>query len=137
MTEHAGAARLLLASAAGAAGATALLWLAHRARRPGDDAAQPPLQRALRALQRSHAQRLHRRCADACATATLPGGGEGVLGAIGNTPLVRLASLSAATGCEARTTAQRMLVAFAFLRVLTRLRRRSTPKRSSPTRAAA
>jgi cysteine synthase A len=31
-----------------------------------------------------------------------------VLGAIGNTPLVRLASLSAATGCEARTTAQRM-----------------------------
>ena len=86
---------LLLAAAAGAALAAACtaVWLSHVAREDGETT-----------LRRAHPSQHERtlRCAASADTHAAAGCGDGVLGAVGNTPLVRIASLSDATGCEAR-----------------------------------
>ena len=84
---------LLLAAAAGAALATACtaLWLVRRVREDGDTA-----------LRRARLSRTSARGAGPAGMHAAAGCGDGVLGAVGNTPLVRIASLSEATGCEAR-----------------------------------
>ena len=83
---------LLLAAAAGAALATAgtALWLLRRVREDGDTAL------------RARLSRTSARGAGPAGMHAAAGCGDGVLGAVGNTPLVRIASLSEATGCEAR-----------------------------------
>ena len=86
---------LLLAAAAGAALAAACtaIWLSRDAREDGETT-----------LRRAHPSQHKRvlRCACSADTHPAAGCGDGVLGAVGNTPLVRIASLSEATGCEAR-----------------------------------
>ena len=86
---------LLLAAAAGAALAAACtaIWLAREAREDGET--------TLRRARPSQQERALRRAGSAD-THAAAGCGDGVLGAVGNTPLVRIASLSEATGCEAR-----------------------------------
>lgn len=95
MSDAASTRSLLLAFAAGAALAAAgsALWLARRASERGEPALRGARPQSTRcALWLPHAP------------APRAGGGDGVLGAVGNTPLLRIASLSEATGCEARRT---------------------------------